>query len=111
VSTDSDRDLVSSDGEVIAVRFQLRTLQVLVAVAAAPIWVLDAGIKYGCPYRVLRVWGALVAVPLLLMGLVLPCIRTEPARKRVLALFGAIVIVGYLIAIPGSLLAIGIPIP
>jgi hypothetical protein len=111
VSTDSGRDLVSSDREVDVVKFRLRTLQVLVAVAAAPIWMLKVGVEYGCPYRVLRVWAVLVAVPMLLMCLVSPCIRAEPLRERALALLGAIVIVGYLIAIPGSLLAIGIPIP
>jgi hypothetical protein len=92
-------------------RFRLRTLQVVVAVTAAPLWVLRVGVKYGCPDRVMFVWGVLVVVPLLLMGLALLWIRREPAREQVLALFGAIVIVGYAMAIPGSLLAIGVLVP
>ncbi len=92
-------------------RFRIRTLQVVVAVAAAPIWTLKAGVIYGCPDRVMFVWGVLVAVPLLMMGLVWPWVRRKPARDQVLALLGALVIVGYAIAIPGSLLAIGVLVP
>ena len=44
-------------------KFRLRTLQVVVAIAAAPLWVLRAGVTYGCPDRVMLVWGVLVVVP------------------------------------------------
>ncbi len=92
------------------VRFRIRTLQFVVAIAAAPLWALGAGIKYGCLGRVMLVWGALVAVPLLLMGLSWLCVSSEPAREQVLAFFGGILIVGYLMAIPGSWFAISFPI-
>jgi len=93
------------------VKFRLRTLQVVVAVAAAPIWALRDGAMTGCTDRVILIWGTLVATPMLLMCLVLPWIRTKPTRERILAFFGAIVIVGYVIAIPSSWLAIGIFVP
>ena len=64
--------------EVIVLRFRLRTLQVVVAIAAAPLWVLRAGVTYGCPDRVMLVWGVLVVVPLLLMSLALLCAGEGP---------------------------------
>ena len=93
-------------------RFRIRTLQFVIVVAAAPLWALSAGVKYRCLERVGLVWGAFVAVPLLLMGLGWLFVRRdpEPAREQVLAFFGAIAIIGYLMAIPGTWFAISFPI-
>jgi hypothetical protein len=92
-------------------RFRIKTLQVVVVVAVGPLWTLRAGVAYGCPERVMSVWGVLAAVPLLLLGLGWVLVRSEPQRDQVLALVGAIAIVGYAIAIPGSLVAIGLHVP
>jgi hypothetical protein len=86
-------------------RFRLGTLQVLIALSAAPIWMLCEGGKAGCFAQVMLVWGALVVVPLFVMCLGLARVKTEARRDRVIALFGAIAIVGYVIAIPVSMAA------
>ena len=92
-------------------RFRLGTLQVYIALSAAPIWMLCEGTKAGCAGGVMLVWDVLVAAPLLLMCLVLAWVRKERTRERVIALLGAIAIVGYAIAIPASVGVIGLYSP
>ncbi len=43
----------------------------------------------------LVVWGALVGAPLILMALLLTGVKRETARNQIIAVFGAIAIVGY----------------
>jgi hypothetical protein len=86
-------------------RFRLGTLQVFIALSAAPIWMLCEGAKAGCFADVMLVWDALVVVPLFLMCLGLARAKVEALRDRVIAIFGAIAIVGYVVAIPISLVA------
>jgi hypothetical protein len=92
-------------------RLRLRTLQVVVAVAAAPLWTLRTAVRYGCADRVIAVWGVLVAIPVLLLGLGTLLAGRAARREPVVALLGAIAIVGYAISIPASLLAIGQLVP
>jgi hypothetical protein len=92
--------------EVIVMRFRIRTLQVLIVLSAAPIWTLCEGVKAGCATPAALAWGALVALPLVLMCLVLTLVRKEPTRERVIALFGAVAIMGYVLAIPISFVLI-----
>ncbi len=87
-------------------RFRLGTLQVFIALSAAPIWMLCEGARAGCFAQVMVVWDALVIVPLFLMCLGMARVKAEALRDRVIAIFGAIAIVGYIIAIPASRAAI-----
>jgi hypothetical protein len=87
-------------------RFRLGTLQVFIALSAAPVWMLCEGAKAGCFAAVMVVWDSLVVVPLFIMCLSLARVKTEAIRDQVVAIFGAIAIVGYVIAVPVSLAAI-----
>jgi hypothetical protein len=87
-------------------RFRLGTLQVVVALSAVPIGLLCQGARAGCLVEVMLVWGVLVAAPLSVMGVGLSRSETEASRDQVVAVFGAIAIVGYILAIPASWAAI-----
>jgi hypothetical protein len=82
---------------------RIRTIQVGIVLAAPAIAMLCEGAKAGCLGRVMFVWGALVAAPLFMMWLVLARVKTGTAREQVIALFGAIAVVGYALAIPVSM--------
>jgi hypothetical protein len=87
-------------------RFRIRTFQILIVLIAPPIWTLCEAAKAGSVVPVALVWGALVAAPLVLMCLVLTSVRKKPTRERVIALFGAVAIMGYVLAIPISFVLI-----
>jgi hypothetical protein len=84
-------------------RFRIRTIQILIVLSVAPIWTLCEGVKAGCVTPVALVWGALVAAPLVLMCLAERWVNREAARDCAVALFAASASVGYVLAIPASL--------
>src|SRR5690348_12789131 len=89
-------------------QFTLRQLMLAVVLSAPPSGLLAAGARSGCLRGVLAVWAAFVAGPLIPMGLLMPRLRSEAARDRCAAGFGAVAIVGYALAIPVSAFVIGV---
>jgi hypothetical protein len=83
-------------------RFRIVTIQLLILLAAAPLWTLCEGVKAGCPVRVALAWVVLVVAPMLLMGLVLRRVRNETVREWCLVLLAMIAIAGYYLAVPVS---------
>jgi hypothetical protein len=89
------------------VRYRIRTLLFLVAVTAPPIYAGCEGWKAGCLVPVVVAWAAMLAAPLLMLGLSTRFTYTEQMRERVIAGLGSIVILGYLCSIFLSMLIIG----
>jgi hypothetical protein len=93
------------------VRYRLRTLLLVIAGSAAPIYAGCEGWKVGCLFRIVLIWSWLVAGPLLAMGPLSRWMDTENARDRVIAILGAIAVIGYLCSILLSMIIIGLAQP
>jgi hypothetical protein len=89
------------------VRYRLRTLLLIVAGSAPPIYAVCEGWKVGCLVQIVVVWSCLVAAPLMIMGSFSRWTTSEDARDRAIAAPGAIAIIGYLGSILLSMIIIG----
>ncbi len=90
---------------------RLSTNQILIAFFTGPIWALASAAKVGCLLPVIGTWSALVAIPIGLMAVAWVSAEPESMREKLLALFGAIAIVGYPIALLLTMFEIGIHEP
>jgi hypothetical protein len=87
-------------------KFHIRTMQILLIVATGPMWAITASAKAGCLLPVVGLWSVLVFLPLGLMGLAWRSFGRSSVREMLTALFAAIAIVGYLIALFAILMTI-----
>ena len=90
-------------------KFHIRTIQVFLVVATGPIWALTAGANAGCMLPIVCVWSVLVFIPFgLMMGIAMGSESSESFMEKLVALLGAIAIVGYMFALFLTFVTIGI---
>jgi hypothetical protein len=80
----------------------------VIAGLAPPIYAGTAAWKAGCLPSVLLAWFLLVVVPLGAMMIALPLTKSQPKRETIIAVQGALAIIGYLLSIPLSMIIIGL---
>jgi hypothetical protein len=89
----------------------MRTIQIVLVIAAGPIWALTAAAREGCFVPVAGAWSILVLVPVGLMSFASQWPGAEPTREKLVALCAATAIVGYPLAVLATLVEIGIHQP
>jgi hypothetical protein len=92
-------------------RFRLRTLVLIIAGSTGPIYAGAEGWKFSCLPQIVLLWTLCVAVPLSLMIIMDPMMKSDVAKDRVIGLFGALAIIGYLFSILASMIIIGMARP
>jgi len=91
-------------------RFRIRTILILIAVAAPAMGTLAESANAGCLLSVAGLWASFVGAPLLLI-IPVTWLLGEGAREKAVAMLEALAIVGYAVAMLASLLAIAISQP
>jgi hypothetical protein len=80
-------------------KFRIRTIQIFIVAATGPMWALSVGAKAGCMLAVVFLWSVFVFTPLGLMGAAWGLGESESLTEKLVALFAAIAIVGYMFAL------------
>ncbi len=90
---------------------RLSTIQLLIVVSTGPIWAIALAAKAGCARPIIGIWSALVGIPIGLMAVAWLSVDSESIREKLIALFAAIAIAGYLISLLFTFLEIAIHEP
>lgn len=89
-------------------RFKIRTFIVITVLFGPVLFALRDACALGYVQSMIALWGVLVAAPVTVVAFVIPCVPSEGIRDRVIAIGGALAVVGYVLAAMASVVFAGL---